>query len=336
MRARQSADQPRSVRITDVAQVAGVSPQTVSNVVNGRGGFTESTKQAVLAAIERTGYRPNRAARQLRTQRTGQLGFVLEDGNLDVRNPFTLSLLAAIVRAAEATAHRVVVLIGDPDVAAGRWAGEADGLLLSNVSPGDPRVRALAARGIPFSVMGRTGPDEPQTWVDIRNDVAIGQLVDLLVARGHTRFGYVGYDDGQHWTIERLAGARTRLLDHGIVLADGAVLSGTYDEMKASLDALLTSPERPTALMAGSDSLAIMAMNHAHALGLRVGRDLAVTGFDGVGLASDVYPPLTTVRVPIEEVSQAMVDRLLREITNGPTGQPGLYLTTELVLGGSA
>lgn len=332
-----AAEQPRSARITDVARVAGVSPQTVSNVVNKRGGFTEDTRRLVLAAIERTGYRPNRAARQLRTQRTQQLGFVLEDQNLDVRNPFTLALLAAIVGAAERAGYRVVVLIGDPraDDVVDRWAGEVDGLMLGNVTPGDLRTHALAARGVPFMVMGRTAPDEPQAWVDIRNDVAIAQVVDLLVDRGHTRFGYIGYDGDQHWTVERREGARARLREHGIMVGDEAVLSGPYRLVRPALDALLSGPRRPTALVTGSDSLAVMAMNQARALGLEVGRDVAITGFDGLGTA-DVYPALTTVRVPVEAVAQTMVDRLLREVGSGPTGEPGVFLTTELVLGGSA
>ena len=330
----------RATRIVDVARVSGVSPQTVSNVVNGRGGYTEETRLRVLEAIEQTGYRPNRAARQLRTRQAKQIAFCLEGGNLESQNPFTISLLRAVVETARPSGHRVVVFTWDPDDPDEfeSWvrAGDADGYLYANATPGDPRAARLASSDLPFVAMGRTLRNEPQSWVDIDNRKSMASVVDYLVAKGHRRFGFVGEDGTKHWSVERREGARDRLADHGFALPDEHILIGDFDAISARLDEVLPSPRRPSALMTSSDTLAALVGIRARVHGLAIGRDLAVSGFDGGLLDWVLDPPLTTVRIPIERVAQTMVSRLLREIDSGPTADPGEFLDTELVVGGSA
>lgn len=330
-----------AVRIGDVAKVAGVSPQTVSNVVNNRGGFTEATRRRVLAAVAQTGYRPNRAARQLRTNRTRQIGFSIEGTNLDARNPFTISLLRETVDAARPSGYRVSVFTCEPgDVEAFEQiarAGEVDAFVFANVTPGDFRTSVLSALGIPFVVMGRTAAHEPQTWIDIDNRAAMAAVVDYLVAKGHTRFAYAGYPGSQHWNVDRLEGARARLAEHRLVLADERILQGSYERVADAIDPILQEPQgqRPTAFITSSDTMAVLVARRAQALELAVGRDIAVTGFDGGLLDWIVDPPLTTVRIPVKRVAQAIIARMLREL-EGPTSEPGEFIPTELVVGGSA
>lgn len=330
----------QSARIVDVARVAGVSPQTVSNVVNGRGGYTEETRQRVLEAVERTGYRPNRAARQLRTSRAKQLAFCLEGSNLEAQNPFTISLLRAIVETARPSGHRIVVFTWDPEDPRDfeDWvaAGDADGYLFANATPGDPRAAILASHGQPFVVMGRTLPSEPQTWVDIDNRAGMAQVVDYLISKGHRRFGFVGEDGTRHWNVERREGVRDRLVHHGLTLPDDWVLIGDHRTISARLDELLPTSRRPSAIVASSDTLAALVGTRARANGLHVGRDLALTGFDGGLLGWVLDPPLTTLRIRVDLVAQQMVSRLLREIDSGRSEEPGETLETELVVGGSA
>lgn len=111
-------------------------------------------------------------------------------------------------------------------------------------------------------------------------------------------------------------------------------MTGSYDSVRPGLDALLSSPKRPSAILTNSDSLALLVASRARATGLVVGKDVAVTGWDGGNLYAE--PPLTTVRIPIAAVAEAVVSRLLREIDHGPTDEPGLILPTELVVGASA
>lgn len=326
-------------RLVDVARLAGVSPMTVSNVINERVGFTEETRRRVLEAIEETGYQPNRAAQRLRTRRARQVGFHLTGEQLDVRNPFSMSLLKPLVRAADALHYRVTVTV-QPTVSPDEFrndvlARDVDGYILSDCPPGDHRVEILIEHRVPFVVMGRTLPEQPQCWVDIDNRAAIAEMVDYLVERGHRTFGYVGYEDDHYWAVDRREAARERLAHHGLKLPRSRTLEGAYEDLPAALGALMRSKRRPMALLTGSDSIALAAINVAHANGLSVGRDIAVTGFDGCSLESIVDPPLTTVQIPVTNIADALMDRFVRE-TDLPTHEPGVVVPTRILRGASA
>jgi len=329
----------RRVRIGDVADVAGVSAQTVSNVMNGRPGHSEQTRRRVLAAIESTGYRPNRAAQNLRMRRARQIGFHLTRAQMDVRNPFTLTLLRYLVNAATPAGYRVVVLTQaeatPTSFSEEATARDVDGFVLSDCDVEDYRVARLHELGTPFVVMGRTPPDLPQTWVDVDNKAAMADVVDHLIERGHRTFGYLGYTGPQFWAVERREGTRERLEARGFDIPDRGIVSTTPDDLSRDVRAFLQRPGRPSAVITGSDSIAVVVVNAAHALGLEVGRDLAVTGFDGCALDSIVSPALTTVRVPVAEVAEAIVARFVRLVENGEADDAGLVLPTTLEVGGT-
>ena len=111
------ADPRVAPSIIDVARLAGVSRQTVSNAVNDRGGFSETTRSKVLQVIAETRYEPNRAARQLRTNRSRHIGFPLHTGHIDPRNPFTMLFLKAVADAVKPLGHSLIVFAcGDENV----------------------------------------------------------------------------------------------------------------------------------------------------------------------------------------------------------------------------
>src|SRR5512132_1125447 len=184
--------------INDVARLARVSRQTVSNVLNNRTGYSEDTRARVLRAIEELDYQPHRAARSLRSQRTMQLGYHMPGEQLAAENAFVLGFIQALVRAAANHGHHVLVFTEQGDelevfreLVAIRGV---DGFILSGSRGDDPRARYLHQAGVPFAVFGRTAPGLPQTWVDIDSVAAASSAVDYLVGRGHETFAYVGYD----------------------------------------------------------------------------------------------------------------------------------------------
>ena len=196
--------------INDVAKLARVSRQTVSNVLNNRTGYSEDTRNRVLAAIEALDYQPHRAARSLRSQRTMQLGYHMPGEQLAADNAFVLGFIQALVRAAADNGHHVLVFTEQGDelevfreLVAIRGV---DGFILSGSRGDDPRARYLHQAGVPFAVFGRTAPGLPQTWVDIDSVAAASSAVDYLVGRGHEAFAYVGYDS-RSWDLERLRGS---------------------------------------------------------------------------------------------------------------------------------
>jgi DNA-binding LacI/PurR family transcriptional regulator len=308
--------------------------------MNGRSGYTPETGDRVLKAVAALGYAPNTAARHLRTRRARRVGYSLTGDNLDFRNPFAMTFLRSVIAAAAGVEFRVVVLI-HPDEHDGAFASdvaasEVDGFILANCTPDDYRVKILSEKRIPFAVMGRTAPNQPQAWADIDNVAAISSAVDYLVSRGHSTFGYVGYSGDEYWTVQRFAGARDRLAEHGLELPSGAVVTGSIDTVHAGIRALLNDTQRPEAIITGSDMMGVIVENIAQAEGIVVGTELALTGFDGGILDHTVVPALTSVRIPVAKIARAVVDRFMHEMDNGPTGEPGRVFDTELVFGGTA
>lgn len=329
-----------TVSIIDVATLAGVSRQTVSNVINDRGGFNEGTRQRVLQVIAETGYKPNRAARQLRTKRLRHIGFPLHTGHVDPRNPFTMLFLKAVADALKPLGHSLIAFAcGDHDEDTfRRWArsGEIDGFVFDRVQPGDYRTAVCAELGIAFSVFGRTGAEESQSWVEVDNRSGMTSLVDYLVGRGRRRFAFVDYGGTQPWVVERFQAAHDRLAEHGFELPERAVLRDPdYATLSARMDELLRLPDRPDAIIGGSDILALLAATRVRDAGLRVGEDVGVTGFDGGMQGWLLDQTLTTVRIPAARVAEVLVARLMAQLDGGPAPESGLVIATELVVGTS-
>jgi DNA-binding LacI/PurR family transcriptional regulator len=332
---------PPPARLADVAKLAGVSPQTVSNVVNKRRGYTEATRQRVLDAMRELKFQPNITARNLRLRRTMRLGYYLSDDELDFRNPIGITFLRELVVAAEEQGYQVLVFAGrhdDPDAFRDIVARRAvDGFVLSHSSVDDQHPRIIAELGVPFAAMGRTAPDLPQAWVDIDNFTSIGPLIDYLVGDGHRRFGYVGEAGDRYWIAERLDGIRARLAHHGLRLPDSAIIGGPPEKIGPALRRMLGRKQHPSVLVGGTDRAAAAAYHAATAMGLIVGRDIALTTIDvGGPVPWNIPIPLTALRIPITDITAALVRRVAREIELGPTREPGTVIATSLVSGFTA
>jgi DNA-binding LacI/PurR family transcriptional regulator len=325
----------------DVARLAGVSRQTVSNVLNGRSRFTPDTEARVVAAMEELAYRPSRAAQTMRSKRSRHLGYHMSGEQLEQVRGFTLSFLQALVKAAADEEHHIVVFThrgDDPapvfrDLIARRGV---DGFILDESRVDDPRVRLLAAEGVPFACFGRTAPGLPQQWVDVDNVAGMFPLVERLVAAGHRDFAFVGAAGGEYWKLERLDGLRLGLAHHGLGVADNRVFFGDDRAIRVWTGKLLRRRRRPTAIVASSDAVAAAVVNVCYAAGLRVGVDVALTGFDGGAMGLLTEPTLTSVRIPVERIARELIARCLDEVESGPTGRPGVFIPTELTVGGSA
>jgi DNA-binding LacI/PurR family transcriptional regulator len=322
--------------MADVARRAGVSPTTVSFVINDRpnSGIPGETRERVLTAVRDLGYRPNRQASNLRLQRTRALGYHVTEYQLEEQNVFALSFLQPLLRAADRRGHQIVAFTSKGD-SVGRFADlvaghVVDGFLLGDTGIDDPRARYLAEAGVPFAAFGRTAPDLPQSWVDIDNRVAMHQVVDHLVGRGHRRIAFAtGAGDG-YWLRERAEAVAQRLTDHRLTLPPDRVARGAPAQVQALLAGMLAGPDRPTAVITAGDTLAVQAYRAVRDAGLRVGADVAVTGFDPLLWMMD--PALTTLTVPFGEVADALVARCLTELDRGPTGEPGAYVPTHFVV----
>jgi len=325
----------RKVTINDVADAAGVGRQTVSNVLNGTGRVGADARARVLQVVAELGYHPHHGARSLRTRRTMQLGYLMTEIQLKPSNLIMMQFLQSLVAAAARHHYSVVIAHdADPREAIRRLIASrsVDAFVLSDLQPGDPRTELLCDLGVPFGCFGRTSPGLPQYWADFDNAAAVAAAVHHVLGRGYTRPGYAGYASDRYWDIAREAGFRAGLASHGIP-GEGAGLLQVDEDDDASAAARIRSfisSARPDAVVTGSDKIAQIVYDVAAELKLNIGRDLAVTGFDGSIRADLLHPRLTTVAIPVDDIAQRVVGRVLRQLDQGPDSNPGEIVPTPL------
>ncbi|PTQ11891.1 LacI family transcriptional regulator [Sphingomonas oleivorans] len=299
-----------AVTIRAVAERAGVSAMTVSNVVNGAGRASAATVATVHAAIAELGYVPNLTARRLAKARATTVGLVYSDR----RTPFLDAVLVGTLRATNA--HGLQLILRDGE---GVTRGEAEGIARDLVRSGADALllippfaellsgsAVLAKLGVPVAAIA-TGTALPDvTTVRIDNRAAMFSITERVIARGHRRIAYVAGPDHYSVVAARLEGFRDALRKHAIAEDSQLLLHHSEFDYASGVAAgrvLLERHDRPTAIICSSDDLAAGVIAQANRTGLRLPVDLAVTGFDDTILASRIWPPLTVVRQPVEDMA---------------------------------
>ncbi|WP_259308916.1 LacI family DNA-binding transcriptional regulator [Cellulomonas sp. P24] len=338
-----TVDRPAAKRrptIRDVAAVAGVSRGTVSRVINGGHWVSPEALAAVNEAIRTTGYAANQHARSLATGRSNSIAFLLtEPQHLLFEDPNFSILLRG---AAEALARRELPLLlmvaSTPEerrrITAYVSAGHVDGVLLISSHAGNPIVASLLRREIPLIACGVPLGFEQQVGYVTADDAAGARTMTRhLVDRGCRRIATVtGPLDTPGGTM-RLAGFTAEL---GDAFDERLVAHGDYTRAggeRAMRELLERAPDLDGVFVA-SDLMAAGALTVLREAGRRVPEDVAVGGFDDSGLAATLVPPLTTIRQPLERISEEMV-RLLLEVIDGQE-PAAITLPTTLVVRESA
>jgi DNA-binding LacI/PurR family transcriptional regulator len=319
-----------------VALAAGVSRQTVSNVLRDRGRLSDETRARVLDAVERLRYAPHLGARSMRSRRTAQFAHPMPPMEFDPGNTIAVEFVQALVHAAGERDHHVLLTVTQhvhDDVDDLIRSGRIDAFIFANLEPDDPRIRAVAERGFPFACFGRVDPGLPQNWVDVDNAAGIARAVQRLHRAGHTDIGFFGYDGNSYWDFERIDGYRSAVTVAG--LEPRMVLTANdASAIAAAATGLLAQQPAPTAIVCSSDRLAAAVYAAADRHGRLIGRDLAVTGFDGSVVGRNLHPRLTTLAIPLPQIAGLVVDRVLREIA-APTTDPGHMVELQMIDGDS-
>ncbi len=184
--------------------------------------------------------------------------------------------------------------------------------------------------------MGRPGTGHEVAALDIDNALAMHDVVEHVVSQGCRDIAYVSYSQPAHWNIERRRGVREALSDSGIQLPRHRSLSGaTLKTIRARLPEFLTRNGLPDAVITSSDSIAVSVVATATMLGIRVGKELAVTGFDDSPLALMVSPEITSVAFPVLPIAERLLD-MLELVMEGRTVPQGEVMRTRLVVRGSS
>lgn len=335
---------PDRLTVRELASQAGVSPMTVSRVLNKRPDVAPDTRERVERIIAQSGFVPTRSARTDRGRRHGLIDLVVPA--LDT--PYSLEIARGVEAALERTGYRMVLSCTyssslEPAKQERMWltklsASKTDGAILVLYADQSRRLGALRRRDIPFVVVDPgddLGPDVPS--VGATNWAGARAATEYLLSLGHRRVAFIGGMLPLLCSEERLSGYRSALEAAGVTVAPELVRPGNFlPDMgyKQTLE-LMELPEPPTAIFAGSDGQAIGVYAALRELGKRVPEDVSVVGFDDISLAQLVTPALTTVHQPLADMGRAAARQLLRMLDGRALDSLRIQLATTLVIRGS-
>lgn len=313
-----------SVTLRDVAEASGVSISTVSRVLDERTPPSKSAAaQRVRAAADRLGYRRNLSASVLRRGRTGTVGVLVPR----LSDAVMALLYEALERAARARGFFTIVATSGDDPDQELRATESlldrnvDGLVLASVRVQDQSPQLLRTRGVPHVLAIRTDGISPSSLGDdeVGGYLAVRHLLDL----GHRDIGLAMGPQYASSARDRLAGAQRALAEAGLVAREDRVVSEGYriEHGLAAGERFFNGPaqDRPTAVFAANDTLALGVMAVAHRAGLEIGTDLALVGYNDTPIVEHLPIPLTSVRTPFDQIAASAFDLLLR-----PEEQPSI------------
>jgi LacI family transcriptional regulator len=324
--------------ITDVASEAGVHPSTVSRVLTEHPGSTmrPETRQRVLAAADRLGYRPSALARSLRLQRTLTLGMLVPD----ITNPFFSSIIKGAEDAARLRGYNLILCNSEDEPE--REATylrvlrerQVDGLLIASSQMADDTIAELREQAFPFVLLNRATRSAEDLAVVVDNHAAAVGVVAHLAALGHRRVGHIAGPQNTTTGADRCDGYRAGVLAYAMADEPELVVEADAFSEEAghrALGIMLAGSARPTAVFAANDLIAIGMLQRLREIGARVPGDLSIVGFNDIPLAGLLEPALTTVRVPQLEMGVAGAHLLIDRLEGRPIGDVRLTLPTQFV-----
>lgn len=316
-----------AVTIHDVARLAGVSPMTVSRVINGEKNVRDSTRLSVMSAVRELNYAPNPAARSLAGSENFRIGLLYSNPSNSYLSEF---LVGALDEASRKTAQ---IMLEKCDVSSAAQVatvrklilGGADGVVLPPpLGESEPVLNELREEAIPVVSVacGRAG--SKTMCVRIDDTAAAMEMTNSLLALGHRRIGFVRGHPNQTASAEREKGYVKALQEAGIALDASLSVQG-YFSYRSGLEAaeqlFAQNPKSPpTAIFASNDDMAAAAVSVAHRRGLDVPGNVSIVGFDDTAIATTVWPELTTIHQPVAAMAEIALDLVVRAIRKTRAG----------------
>jgi DNA-binding LacI/PurR family transcriptional regulator len=323
----------------DIAKLAGVSQSTVSRILAGDPShfFSEKTRQRVLSVAAEQGYSPHPIARALRGKQTQLIGLIVRG----ITDPFFAELVSELSVQARALGYQVILghAHSDPNevlqVSKVLDPRQTDGvILLGDWQEDEQAVQEILEGRRAVVAMCRGGTKSQAITVNSDNRAGMVALLDHLTGLGHRRLAFIS--GGWLGDLRERRDEFIRYADQKGISIDPRWLIDGDDNPESgyrALEQLLTERERPTAILAADDLLAIGILKSARDRGIRVPEDFSVTGFDGIELARYVCPALTTVRQPIDAMSRLALENLMAQIRGEPNSPHQLIrVTPQLIL----
>ncbi len=332
----------RRATVHDVAAAAGVSRGTVSRVLNG-GYVSAAARAAIEAAIDRVGYVPNTAARNLVTRRSRAVGFIaLEPHALLLEDPTIGAILLGANAVLSVADHQMVSLVVDSvrdteRVARYLSGGFVDGAIVVSARTRDPITRLIAEIGLPATFVGRPADLDPGIpYVGIDNAGSARAITQRLAATGRRSIGMIAAALDRDSGADRLSGFRAALgdrFDPGLV---AEVPLYDYASGVRGMRDLLARDPAIDGVFAASDAIAAGALEVLRETGRSVPGDVGVVGFDDSSWAMRTRPPLSTVHQPAAEIGRHAAELVLRQVRGDEPATTGMILGSPVVWRASA
>lgn len=328
------------VTIADVAKLAQVSKMSVSRVLNGQTGVSELTRQRIIEAVGQLGYVPNPAVRT-RSDATKMIALLIPD--------IATTYMGEIVRGVSSAAERLnygLMLYTQGNIGSVNHAERTSyylSLLSNNMVDGvlmvvpldyEVIVNDLKAHDLTYVIIDHHNGTDNEPSVTATNRKGVLDAMRHLLALGHRRIGFITGRMDMACSHDRLQGYKDGLAEVGLPFDAELVCEGDFFQPTGFRQAqsLLQLPDSPTAIIASNDVMAFGVMDAAKANGLIVGRDLSIVGFDDIFMASQVYPPLTTIRQPMADMGADAFELLVALVQGRKVLTMRRELPTELII----
>jgi LacI family transcriptional regulator len=322
--------------IKDVAERAGVSIATVSRALNDKGDVSGSTRERVREVARSVGYVPDPAARSLAGQKTQLVAIVVGDnaGHRDLSLIFFGKVLAAISRRLSQSGYDPLLLQPSDVGPEHRF----DAAVLIGVDGDNPLVGEIAAREVPLVGVDVRCESGRAAYVGSDHGDGVRLALAHLHALGHRRIGHLAGAQNTAAGSERLEAFRRETAALGLEVPEELVRRGDFSSASGYREtcALLALDERPTAILAASDLMALAALQAIRDAGLQPGHDIAVVGFDDLEAAALAYPPLTTIRQDRKELGAVAAGRAIELVEDPHAPTEDVILPVELVVRASS
>ncbi|WP_090060502.1 LacI family DNA-binding transcriptional regulator [Celeribacter neptunius] len=339
---RRSRDNAR-VTITDLSQALSLTKGTVSRALNGYPDISETTRVRVERAAQAMGYRPLSHAQAIKTGRSCSLGLVVELSEHDAHRPFLAEFLAGLTQAASKEGWTLTVATSENESDTLKIMRDlvqdhkADGFILPRVLWQDPRIAFLDREEIPFICYGRPKDHKEMSYFDVASETSMRDAVAWLAGLGHTRIAYIGSSTHYAYSHLRREGYLAGLLEAGIDAAPELISEGALspDEAAQATRRLLALELPPTAILCATDTLARGVYEVANVLGLKIGSELSVIGYDGSPEAQAMWPRLASFAVDNRKAGAALGAMFIARIRDAGVPVTQDLITADFQPGGS-
>lgn len=321
----------RKINIAEVAKTAGVSTTTVSRVLNQVSTVSEENRRRVLDTMKRLKYHPNPSAQRLASGKTRTIGLIIPRFEGIFHSYYALQVIRGIGSAAERA--RCDLLLHISESGANATPVVADGLIFVDLFGCEELLDRTLDQGVPAVVLNHYLQELPVSCVAIDNRTAAERVVEYLAKLGHQDIATITGDLKTQAGLDRLDGFVKAMKARSLPVKDSYIRFGDFGlpSARAASEALLSMPDRPTAIFVASDDMAMETLNMAMAKGIRVPEELSVVGFDDGPVASHGRVPLTTVRQPLAEMGRTGLEVLIRQMDGKRQTPTKIQLPTELI-----